>query len=71
YQLSTLALQRYLRHRMATYDSDRQFGGVLDLLVRGVDSARPQQGIFTPRPAAAVINHLEDMCAGELSEEAQ
>ncbi|PVM23127.1 hypothetical protein C4802_25945, partial [Salmonella enterica subsp. enterica serovar Rubislaw] len=71
YQLYTLALHRYLRHRMANYDYERHFGGVIYLFLRGVDSERPQQGIFTTRPAAALINQLDDMFAGEMSEEAQ
>ncbi|MGS9097562.1 hypothetical protein ACQWHW_26360, partial [Salmonella enterica subsp. enterica serovar Infantis] len=67
----TLALHRYLRPRMANYDYDRHFGGVIYLLFRGVDSERPQQGILTTRPAAALLNHLEAMFAGEMSAEAQ
>lgn len=71
YQLYTLALHRYLRHRMTNYDYERHFGGVIYLFLRGVDGERPQQGIFTTRPAAALINQLDDMFAGEMSEEAQ
>ncbi len=35
YQLYTLALHRYLRHRMANYDYERHFGGVIYLFYAG------------------------------------
>lgn len=44
YQLYTLALHRYLRHRIADYDYERHFGGVIYLFLRGVDKEHPQQG---------------------------
>lgn len=31
------ALHRYLRHRLADYDYDRHFGGVIYLFLRGMD----------------------------------
>ncbi len=37
YQLYSLALHRYLRHRLADYDYDRHFGGVIYLFLRGMD----------------------------------
>ncbi|MBS2694220.1 hypothetical protein KFY51_30350, partial [Salmonella enterica subsp. enterica serovar 1,4,[5],12:i:-] len=41
YQLYTLALHRYLRHRLPDYDYRRHFGGVIYLFLRGVDAAHP------------------------------
>ncbi len=41
YQLYTLALHRYLRHRMADYGYEPHFGGVIYLFLRGVDGQRP------------------------------
>ncbi len=43
YQLYTLALHRYLRHRMGELrlPRKRHFGGVIHSLLRGVDSERP------------------------------
>jgi len=41
YQLYTLALHRYLRHRIADYDYQRHFGGVIYLFLRGVDGSSP------------------------------
>ncbi|HGY2795370.1 TPA: exodeoxyribonuclease V subunit beta [Citrobacter amalonaticus] len=64
YQLYTLALHRYLRHRIADYDYERHFGGVIYLFLRGVDSKQPQQGIYTTRPAGELITRMDEMFAG-------
>lgn len=70
YQLYTLALHRYLRHRIADYDYDRHFGGVIYLFLRGVDKEHPQQGIYTTRPNAGLIALMDEMFAGMTLEEA-
>ncbi|MDU7257380.1 MAG: exodeoxyribonuclease V subunit beta [Escherichia coli] len=70
YQLYTLALHRYLRHRIADYDYDRHFGGVIYLFLRGVDKEHPQQGIYTTRPNAGLIDLMDEMFAGMTLEEA-
>ncbi len=70
YQLYTLALHRYLRHRIADYDYERHFGGVIYLFLRGVDSKQPQQGIYTTRPAGELITRMDEMFAGVALEEA-
>lgn len=70
YQLYTLALHRYLRHRIADYDYDRHFGGVIYLFLRGVDSEQPQQGIYTTRPDGELIARMDEMFAGVALEEA-
>ena len=67
YQLYSLALHRYLRHRMADYDYDRHFGGVIYLFLRGVDGEAGQQGIFTTRPDPALITAMDALFAGEES----
>jgi exodeoxyribonuclease V beta subunit len=71
YQLYTLALHRYLRHRIADYDYERHFGGVIYLFLRGVEPDNPQQGIFTTRPDAALISQMDALFAGETLEVAQ
>lgn len=48
YQLYTLALHRYLRHRIADYDYEHHFGGVIYLFLRGVDKEHPQQDLHNP-----------------------
>ncbi|WP_044180249.1 exodeoxyribonuclease V subunit beta [Phytobacter massiliensis] len=68
YQLYTLALHRYLRHRIAGYDYERHFGGVIYLFLRGVEPGKPEQGVFTTRPDAALIEQMDALFAGEIEE---
>ena len=70
YQLYSLALHRYLRHRLADYDYDRHFGGVIYLCLRGMDGQEGGQGIFTTRPVRPLIDGLDQLFAGETQEEA-
>ena len=67
YQLYSLALHRYLRHRLADYDYDRHFGGVIYLFLRGVDGDGGQ-GIFSTRPARALVEGLDALFAGTQQE---
>ena len=64
YQLYSLALHRYLRHRLADYDYERHFGGVIYLFLRGVDGDAGQQGIFTTRPDPELITAMDALFAG-------
>jgi exodeoxyribonuclease V beta subunit len=59
---------RYLRHRIADYDYERHFGGVIYLFLRGVEAQQPEQGIFTTRPEAALIARMDTLFAGEVPE---
>lgn len=68
YQLYTLALHRYLRHRIPDYDYEQHFGGVIYLFLRGVEAQNPWQGIFTTRPAAALITQMDALFAGVVQE---
>ena len=68
YQLYSLALHRYLRHRIADYDYERHFGGVIYLFLRGMDGQDGGQGIFATRPALPLINGLDALFAGETQE---
>lgn len=70
YQLYSLALHRYLRHRLADYDYDRHFGGVIYLFLRGMYGQEGGQGIFTTRPVRPLIDGLDQLFAGETQEEA-
>ncbi|QGG28820.1 exodeoxyribonuclease V subunit beta [Klebsiella pneumoniae] len=70
YQLYSLALHRYLRHRLADYDYDRHFGGVIYLFLRGMDGQEGGQGIFITRPVRPLIDGLDQLFAGETQEEA-
>ncbi|PLR31932.1 hypothetical protein CYR32_16400, partial [Chimaeribacter coloradensis] len=64
YQLYSLALHRYLRHRLADYDIDRHFGGVIYLFLRGIDQQHPENGIFRCRPSAAFIREMDALFEG-------
>jgi exodeoxyribonuclease V beta subunit len=71
YQLYTLALHRYLRHRIADYAYDDHFGGVIYLFLRGVDANDPQSGIFTTRPDPLLIDKMDKLFAASTEEVAQ
>ncbi|MDB4989180.1 MAG: recB [Myxococcaceae bacterium] len=62
YHLYTVALHRYLAHRVRDYDYETHFGGVYYLFLRGMAPAHPaQSGVFFDRPAHALIQALEAM----------
>ena len=63
YQLYTLALHRYLRHRIADYDYQTHFGGVIYLFLRGVESNGLSQGIFATRPDEQLIAKMDALFA--------
>lgn len=67
YQLYTLALHRYLRHRVPDYDYDRHIGGAIYLFLRGVDPALPTNGIFTRRLSRDFVEQLDQLFSGELA----
>ncbi|MGC0783623.1 exodeoxyribonuclease V subunit beta [Pantoea agglomerans] len=67
YQLYTLALHRYLQHRLPDYDYQRHFGGVFYLFLRGMDGSSPDNGIFTTRPAEVFVEEI-DALFGETGE---
>lgn len=64
YQLYTLALHRYLRHRIGDYDYDTHFGGVIYLFLRGVEGKGSSQGIFSTRPDGELISKMDALFAG-------
>lgn len=68
YQLYTLALHRYLRHRIADYRYEAHFGGVIYVFLRGVDASDPRSGIFSTRPDAALIEKMDALFAATTEE---
>ncbi len=58
YYIYTLAVDKYLRHRMRDYDYETHFGGVFYLYVRGINGRDPGSGIFFDRPAASLLKQL-------------
>ncbi|CAI1166132.1 Exodeoxyribonuclease V beta chain [Serratia quinivorans] len=65
YQLYTLALHRYLRHRLPDYDYQRHFGGVIYLFLRGVDAQHPGNGIFACRPQVQLVEGMDLLFSGK------
>ena len=65
YQLYSLALHRYLRQRLAGYDYEQHFGGVIYLFLRGLDGTAESNGIFSTRPQAEFISELDQLFAGD------
>lgn len=59
YQLYSLALHRYLQHRVVNYEYQRHFGGIIYLFLRGVDSLHLGNGIFTCRPRQELIKGMD------------
>ncbi len=64
YQLYTLALHRYLQHRLANYNYQQHFGGVIYLFLRGVDAEHPDNGIFRHRPSEEFIKSMDALFKG-------
>jgi exodeoxyribonuclease V beta subunit len=63
YLLYLVALDRYLRHRIADYRPEQHLGGAVYLFVRGVrpdwcDDQGAPTGVYFHRPAAATIARL-------------
>ena len=70
YLLYSLAVDRYLRHRVPGYRHDTHFGGVLYLFVRGVrpdwlNADGTPTGVFHHRPTAATLARLDALFAHE------
>ncbi|WP_375172423.1 exodeoxyribonuclease V subunit beta [Marinobacter sp.] len=66
YVLYLLALHRLLKARLPDYDYDRHIGGAVYLFLRGVNSA--SHGAFTDKPPRALMEQLDALFDGELTE---
>ena len=70
--LYSVAVHRYLEHRIPDYDYDTHHGGALYLFFRGmvgeetlVDGGSPM-GVYPYRPPRALIEHLDDLLEGRV-----
>jgi exodeoxyribonuclease V beta subunit len=59
-----VALHRYLRQRLPGYDYETNFGGAFYIFLRGIDPEKPDNGIFSARPARKFIEQLNDIFDG-------
>ena len=59
YHLYLLALNRFLKNRLVSYDYSRDFGGVYYLFTRGI---RPgsRNGVFFDRPSIEVLQRMDE-----------
>lgn len=64
YHLYALALHRHLGERMAGYDYERHFGGVLYVFLRGVRTGDPRAGVYRDRPPFEFIRRMERSVLG-------
>lgn len=65
YLIYTVALHRYLGHRLNGYDYDAHFGGAYYLFLRGMDpAAGPASGVYRTRPPRELIEQLDSCCRG-------
>jgi exodeoxyribonuclease V beta subunit len=65
YLLYTVAAKKYLQSRLAGFNYDLHFGGVIYMFVRGVREGL-DSGVFTCRPALDKIEKLETMLSEEV-----
>jgi exodeoxyribonuclease V beta subunit len=55
-----VAAKKYLQTRLANFNYEKQFGGVIYLFVRGMRNDS-NTGIFTCKPPLSKIRQLEDI----------
>lgn len=67
YHIYIVALDKYLRARLANYDYKKHFGGVRYIFLRGLAAEKPELGIFCERPSARKIAALSALL-GEFKE---
>ncbi|MGH8091928.1 MAG: exodeoxyribonuclease V subunit beta [Chthoniobacterales bacterium] len=54
----SVALHRYLRLRKPGYDFDQHFGGAFYVFLRGIDPAKPENGVHFERLSRAFVEKL-------------
>jgi exodeoxyribonuclease V beta subunit len=60
YYIYTIALHRYLGHRIAEYDYDKHFGGIYYIFLRGLDHKKGgNYGVFYDRPTIDTVTALD------------
>ena len=60
YLIYTLALHRYLEHRIPGYDYEAHFGGAYYLFLRGIEPGR-KTGIFWDQPSPGLMEEMQAM----------
>lgn len=66
YQLYTLALHRFLKYRIASYNYKKDFGGIYYLFIRGINASKYNNGIYFIRPLSSIfIKKLDNLFSGK------
>lgn len=66
YQFYTLALHRFLRHRVTSYDYKKDFGGIYYLFIRGMDGTKLSNGIYFIPPLSPIfIKKIDNLFFGK------
>ncbi|MGR9073371.1 MAG: exodeoxyribonuclease V subunit beta [Gammaproteobacteria bacterium] len=64
YWIYSAVLHLYLRRRVGNYRTEKHFGGVRYLFVRGMQPESPMSGVFSDRPEAGRIEALAELLGG-------
>ncbi|WP_180795711.1 exodeoxyribonuclease V subunit beta [Vibrio parahaemolyticus] len=67
YQIYALALHRFLRSRLASYQYEQHFGGVYYLFLRGLDG-QSDHGIFAAKPTLDFLQEMDRLIDGQVLE---
>jgi exodeoxyribonuclease V beta subunit len=66
YHLYTLALHKYLKNRLPSYDYEKHFGGIFYIFLRGINKTKgPDYGIFRDQPQKKLILEMERELTGQ------
>lgn len=66
--LYTLALHRWLKHKLFNYDYHTHIGGAYYLFIRGMSQVEPGNGVYFVLPTKSMIEALDDLFSGKPSE---
>lgn len=59
YQIYTLALHRFLKHKILSYNYEKDFGGIYYLFIRGMNGLSSNHGIYFYKPEWEFIRNLD------------
>jgi exodeoxyribonuclease V beta subunit len=65
--LYTLALHRWLKHKLPNYDYNTHVGGAYYLFIRGMSQVVPGNGVYFVLPEKAMIEALDNLFLGKPS----
>jgi exodeoxyribonuclease V beta subunit len=63
--LYTLALHRWLKHKLPNYDYHTHIGGAYYLFIRGMSQTEPGNGVYFVLPEKPMIEALDDLFSGK------